>query len=100
MVDCSHGNSQKQHARQLLVIDSLIQQIQNPTSTQISSAVMGVMIESNLVEGRQNIDPVKGKQGLVYGQSITDACIGWEDTEVALRRLADAVKVRRRNRQN
>jgi len=53
---------------------------------------MGVMVESNLVEGNQNLD---SGEPLVYGQSVTDACIGWEDTEVLLRQLADAVKARR-----
>ena len=53
---------------------------------------MGVMIESHLVEGNQNPD---SGEPLVYGKSITDACINWEDTDVVLRQLANAVKARR-----
>ncbi|KAI7384584.1 hypothetical protein KC336_g18167, partial [Hortaea werneckii] len=57
-------------------------------------AVMGVMIESNINEGAQKV-PAEGKAGLKYGVSITDACIGWEDTEKVLAELADAVATRR-----
>ena len=53
---------------------------------------MGVMIESHLVEGNQSLD---SGEPLVYGKSITDACIGWEDTDTLLRQLANAVKARR-----
>lgn len=53
---------------------------------------MGVMIESHLEEGNQNLE---GSEPLVYGKSVTDACIGWNDTETVLRQLAQAVKVRR-----
>jgi 3-deoxy-7-phosphoheptulonate synthase len=56
-------------------------------------AIFGVMIESHLVEGRQDL--VDGVAP-TYGQSITDACIGWEDTEQVLRELADAVEARRK----
>jgi 3-deoxy-7-phosphoheptulonate synthase len=83
MVDCSHGNSQKDHRKQALVTDSLAEQIAGG-----SEAVLGVMIESHLVEGRQDFDPTVP---LHYGQSITDACVSWEQTEPMLRRLADAV---------
>ncbi|MNY74933.1 Phospho-2-dehydro-3-deoxyheptonate aldolase, Phe-sensitive [compost metagenome] len=55
-------------------------------------AIMGVMIESHLVEGNQNLE---SGDPLVYGKSVTDACIGWEDTETVLRELATAVKARR-----
>ncbi|MBO0246661.1 3-deoxy-7-phosphoheptulonate synthase, partial [Vibrio sp. Vb0592] len=55
-------------------------------------AIFGVMIESHLVEGRQDL--VDGKAA-TYGQSITDACIGWDDTETVLRQLSEAVKARR-----
>ena len=55
--------------------------------------IKGLMIESNLVEGNQNINDSK----LVYGKSVTDACIGWGDTEKALYKLSDAVKKRRLN---
>ena len=55
-------------------------------------AIMGVMIESHLVEGNQSLE---SGEPLVYGKSVTDACIGWEDTDAILRQLADAVKARR-----
>lgn len=57
---------------------------------------MGVMIESNLVEGRQDIPP-EGPQGLTYGQSVTDACISWEDTVTVLDKLRQGVRDRREN---
>ncbi|MGO3800409.1 MAG: 3-deoxy-7-phosphoheptulonate synthase, partial [Vibrio casei] len=77
----------KQFQRQMVVADDV--------SAQLSSgedAIFGVMIESHLNEGRQDL--VNGKVEN-YGQSITDACIGWEDTEKVLRQLADAVAARR-----
>ena len=58
------------------------------------TAIMGVMIESNINEGAQKV-PAEGKAGLKYGVSITDACIGWEDTEKVLAELASAVAARR-----
>ena len=93
MIDASHSNSHKKHKEQISVIDNICRQIANG-----SSEIMGVMIESNLVEGNQSL--IKGKEKeLVYGQSITDACIGWEDTVKTLSALAHAVKDRReRNR--
>jgi len=60
-----------------------------------NQAIFGVMVESHIHEGRQDL--VDGKT-LKYGQSITDACIGWEDTEVVLRKLAAAVSERRKKR--
>lgn len=87
MVDCSHGNSGKDHERQLLVAEDVAQQI-----AEGESAIMGVMLESNLVAGRQDL--CTGCT-LEYGKSITDACIGWEDTERILERLAEAVRARR-----
>lgn len=87
MIDFSHANSSKQFKKQLTVCDDICQQIASG-----EKAIVGVMIESHLVEGNQN--PESGEP-LVYGKSITDACIGWEDTEVALRQLAAAVKARR-----
>ena len=86
MVDMSHANSQKDHKRQLDVCETICQQVPDP-----QSAIMGVMIESHLVEGNQNIG--NGTQ-LVYGQSITDACIDWSDTEKCLENLAEAVDKR------
>jgi 3-deoxy-7-phosphoheptulonate synthase len=83
MVDCSHGNSSKNHRNQPKVIDSIAQQLIDG-----EEAITGVMLESHLSEGRQDVPP-EGKEGLKYGVSITDACIGWEDTKVVLATLAD-----------
>ncbi|KAI7825194.1 hypothetical protein BC939DRAFT_396266 [Gamsiella multidivaricata] len=89
MVDCSHGNSRKQHRNQTLVSADLANQIRAG-----DKSIVGLMIESNLVEGRQDVGP-QGREGLVYGQSITDACVSWDDTVKMLQDLADAVRVRR-----
>ncbi|PGH34352.1 3-deoxy-7-phosphoheptulonate synthase [[Emmonsia] crescens] len=89
MVDCSHGNSLKDHRNQPKVAAVLAEQI-----TAGEQAIMGVMIESNINEGSQKVSP-QGKAGLKYGVSITDACIGWDDTESVLQVLADAVRQRR-----
>ncbi len=90
MVDCSHGNSQKDYNRQLTVLESLCEQILNG-----NQAIFGVMLESNLKAGKQDSKP--GDQ-LIYGLSITDACIGWEDTEKALSMLSETVKKRRESK--
>lgn len=90
MIDASHGNSRKQHANQLGVIADV--------STQVSGGddrIVGAMIESNLVAGRQDRAP--GRE-LAYGQSITDACIAWDDTVPLLDALANAVAERRARR--
>lgn len=87
MIDFSHANSSKDFKRQMVVSDDVCGQISGG-----EDAVFGVMIESHLVEGRQDL--VNGKVE-TYGQSITDACIGWDDTETVLRQLADAVSARR-----
>ena len=87
MVDCSHANSRKQPSRQIEVARDVGAQIAGG-----SDAVMGVMLESHLVEGRQDVVP---GEPLTYGQSITDACIAWDDTEVLLLELAQAVRSRR-----
>lgn len=87
MVDCSHANSLKQHEKQMEVGQSIVNQLSAG-----EMRIFGVMVESHLVAGRQDIRP--GVE-LVYGQSITDACIGWEETESLLRMLADAVRERR-----
>ena len=63
-------------------------------SGETSSHIMGVMIESNLVEGRQDI-PASGPAGLKYGQSVTDACVSWEQTVPVLERLRAGVRARR-----
>ncbi|MFW5400598.1 3-deoxy-7-phosphoheptulonate synthase [Yersinia sp. 1252 StPb PI] len=86
VVDFSHGNCQKMHRRQLEVAADIGQQIRNG-----SSAIVGVMAESFLIEGSQKI--VAG-QALTYGQSITDPCLNWADTEQLLGLLADAVSSR------
>ncbi|KAI0356442.1 3-deoxy-7-phosphoheptulonate synthase [Trametes cingulata] len=91
MIDCSHGNSQKQHIKQIEVAEDIARQLE---SGDTSSMIMGVMIESNLVEGRQDI-PVSGPAGLKYGQSVTDACISWEQTVPVLERLREGVRGRR-----
>ncbi|KLV07689.1 3-deoxy-7-phosphoheptulonate synthase [Photobacterium ganghwense] len=85
MIDCSHGNSLKQYQRQLLVAEELCRQIGNG-----NHAIAAIMAESFLVEGRQDI-----AAEMTYGQSITDACIGWDDTKTLLTMLADAVEQRR-----
>lgn len=79
MVDFSHANSSKQFKRQLLVCDDICKQIQNGNQD-----IFGVMVESFLQEGNQKL--VDGKAE-VFGQSITDGCIGWEDTEILLEKL-------------
>ncbi|KAH6658878.1 phospho-2-dehydro-3-deoxyheptonate aldolase [Truncatella angustata] len=89
MVDCSHGNSLKNHKNQPKVATELADQIRKGEND-----IMGVMIESNINEGNQKVPP-EGKSSLKYGVSITDACIGWHDTESVLQNLADAVKQRR-----
>ena len=86
MVDLSHANSLKQHEKQLVVGKSLCDQLRAG-----EKRIIGVMIESNLVEGRQDIEPGKA---LTYGQSVTDACLGWDDTVVLLRDFAKATKER------
>lgn len=90
MVDCSHGNSLKNHKNQPKVVRSLAEQLASG-----EQAITGVMIESNLNEGNQKV-PKEGKAGLQYGISITDACIGWQDTEAVLEELAAAVQKRRK----
>ncbi|KAH8602967.1 phospho-2-dehydro-3-deoxyheptonate aldolase-like protein [Bisporella sp. PMI_857] len=92
MVDCSHGNSLKNHKNQPKVAAVLAEQIAGG-----EESIMGVMIESNINEGNQKV-PKEGKSGLKYGVSITDACIGWDDTEPVLKQLAEAVATRREAR--
>ncbi|KAF5315295.1 hypothetical protein D9619_007179 [Psilocybe cf. subviscida] len=96
MIDCSHGNSSKQHQRQAVVADDIAAQLE---SGDTASNIMGVMIESNLVEGRQDV-PASGPAGLKYGQSVTDACINWETTVPVLDRLREGVRARRANLRN
>ncbi len=89
MVDFSHANSAKDFRNQPKVSTNIAEQIASG-----NKAISGVMIESHLVEGNQNGEG-KAKDLLTYGQSITDACIGWDDTETVLKELADAVEKRR-----
>lgn len=83
VVDFSHGNCQKIHRRQLEVARDIAEQIKDG-----STAISGIMAESFLVEGTQK---VSSEQPLVYGQSITDPCLGWDDTEQLIEILAQAV---------
>ncbi|WP_416260069.1 3-deoxy-7-phosphoheptulonate synthase [Gibbsiella quercinecans] len=86
VVDFSHGNSQKQHQRQLEVAQSICGQIRSG-----GDSIAGIMAESFLQEGAQHVD---ADQPLTYGQSITDPCLGWADSERLLAMLADAVDSR------
>ncbi|SET29897.1 3-deoxy-7-phosphoheptulonate synthase AroG [Thalassotalea agarivorans] len=86
MIDFSHANSQKKFENQMKVCDDVSQQIASG-----NKAIFGVMVESHLVEGRQDMVDGVAK---TYGQSITDACIGWQDTETLLATLNDAVAKR------
>jgi 3-deoxy-7-phosphoheptulonate synthase len=87
MIDASHANSNKSARTQLLVLDNIATQIEGG-----DSRIIGVMIESNLLAGRQDMTP---DVTLVYGRSITDECIDWDATRAALDRLAQAVQMRR-----
>ena len=82
MIDCSHANSNKDYTRQMIVAQDIAAQLKNG-----EDAIMGVMVESHLVEGRQD-------KPETYGQSITDACIGWDTTEALLALLVDAQRSR------
>ena len=89
MIDCSHANSNKQHERQLVVAEDIARQLREGKS---APYIMGAMVESHIRPGRQ--DHIPG-QPLEYGVSITDACIGWDDTEEVLKTLAEGVRARR-----
>ena len=87
MIDASHANSSKKPENQPLVLADV--------GTQLAAGdrrIIGIMAESHLVAGRQDLKP---GVPLTYGQSITDGCIGWDDTVVALEKLAEAVEQRR-----
>ena len=88
LVDCSHGNSAKDWRRQPEVAGDLARQVAAG-----SRSIAGVLLESHLVEGRQDI--VDGRRGLVYGQSVTDGCIGWDSTVDVVAQLGAAVRARR-----
>ena len=82
MIDMSHANSQKDHRLQLTVCDDISKQLADN-----EPRILGVMIESNLVEGKQKIT---APEAMTYGQSVTDACIGWEESVDCLAKLAEA----------
>lgn len=90
MIDCSHANSGKDHRRQGAVCGEVASQVAAGTAS-----IVGLMLESNLVEGAQKLGD---GHPLVYGQSITDACIGWEETDELLEQLASAARQRRLGR--
>jgi 3-deoxy-7-phosphoheptulonate synthase len=91
MVDCSHANSSKQHQKQIDVAKDIANQIAGG-----SNRVFGVMVESHLQSGAQKFSPGKDQlSGLEYGKSITDACIGWDDSVQVLDTLSQAIKQRR-----
>merc|ERR1712071_593960 len=97
MVDCSHGNSSKQHQKQMEVAKNIREQLEGDETAQ---NLLGVMIESNINEGKQSV-PAEGPAGLKYGISITDACLSWSQTITALDDLragvqADALTSRQR----
>jgi 3-deoxy-7-phosphoheptulonate synthase len=87
MIDASHANSRKIPARQVDVASDIATQVARG-----NESIFGSMLESNLVEGRQDV--VSG-QDLTYGQSITDPCMAWDDTVSLLQELATAVRLRR-----
>ena len=87
MIDFSHANSQKKFKKQIDVAENIAQQV-----AEGDTRIIGAMIESHLVEGRQDCS---GKDNLVYGQSITDACINWDDSYEVLTKLSEAVQQRR-----
>jgi 3-deoxy-7-phosphoheptulonate synthase len=87
MIDASHGNSEKKPEKQVDVVQAVADQVAAG-----DRRIFGLMIESHLVAGRQELVP---GQPLVYGQSITDGCAGWDDSLAMLEILADAVEQRR-----
>lgn len=92
MIDCSHGNSSKDYKNQPKVVNSICEQLSNGSD---NGAISGVMIESHIHEGRQDI-PKEGPIDLAYGVSVTDACVNFETTVQMLRKLEEAVVQRRK----
>jgi len=90
MIDCSHANAAKQYQRQADVAADIARQLAGG-----EKRIVGVMVESHLVEGRQELEP---GEPLRFGQSITDACLGWDDSLQVLDALAQGVKQRRKHR--
>ena len=95
MIDCSHGNSKKDHRNQPGVAQTIGDQLRNG-----EDAIVAVMIESNIHEGNQKVPAEGGLASLKKGVSITDACIDWDTTVDVLEQLADAVRTRRKVRGN
>ena len=91
MIDVSHANSRKQHEKQIEVGEDVARQIRRGNDN-----IIGVMVESHLVGGRQDLGG--SDDGLIYGQSITDACLSWGDSKPLLEKLAEAVRKRRETR--
>jgi 3-deoxy-7-phosphoheptulonate synthase len=92
MIDTSHANSAKQYERQVQVAQDIASQLSAG-----SRCIFGVMVESHLEAGAQKFTPGKDDPAaLVYGQSITDACLGWDDSLAVLATLSEAVSRRRR----
>jgi 3-deoxy-7-phosphoheptulonate synthase len=90
MIDCSHANASKDYRRQAEVAADIGRQIAGG-----ERRIVGVMVESHLVEGRQDLEPGRP---LAFGQSITDACLGWDDSVKLLGSLAEGVKARRKRK--
>jgi len=88
MIDCSHANAAKQYQRQADVAADIAAQLGGG-----EKRIVGAMVESNLVEGRQELVPGKP---LKFGQSVTDACLGWDDSIKVLEALAEGVRKRRK----
>ena len=87
MIDASHGNSNKKPENQLLVCKDICTRVANGNKD-----IFGVMIESNIVGGRQDLVTGKGLEGLTYGKSITDACISWQETDTLFTEFSNAIK--------
>ena len=85
VVDCSHGNSHKNHKLQPVVFKDVMNQVIAGNKN-----IKGVMIESNIHEGSQKLVPGK-KEDLKFGVSITDACIGWNETEEVIKQIAKII---------
>lgn len=94
MIDCSHGNSNKDHKNQPAVAEAVAEQLRNG-----EMGIVGVMIESNINAGNQKV-PAEGPAALKKGVSITDACISWETTVTVLENLASAIRDRRKSSTN
>jgi 3-deoxy-7-phosphoheptulonate synthase len=90
VIDASHGNSRKDHRLQTLVADDIAMRLALG-----ERGIVGLMLESFLVADRQELGSPDAARPLVYGQSVTDACIGWDATALVLEQLTDAIGRRR-----